>query len=74
MLVLPLLWVLSVRVSVRPFVRPSIIVIIIINIIEQGPPEDLVANFHKLFDAKINDTKAAAIRAAKHYGLLPGFL
>ena len=42
------------------------------NIIEQGPPEDLVANFHKLFDGKIKDTKALAVRAAKHYNLLPG--
>ena len=39
--------------------------------IEEGPPEDLVASFHKLFDAKIHDTKIEAIRAAKHYGLLP---
>ena len=40
---------------------------------EAGPPEDLVSNFHKLFDAKIHDTKTEAMRAAKHYGLLPEF-
>ncbi len=44
------------------------------NIIEAGPPEDLVANFHKLFDATIKRTKAQAIDAAKQYGLLPGLL
>ena len=44
------------------------------DIIEQGPPEELVANFHKLFDEKIKDTKAEAVRAAKHYNLLPGLL
>ena len=44
------------------------------NIIEAGPPEDLVANFRKLFDAKIKRTKAQAIDAAKQYGLLPGLL
>ena len=42
------------------------------NIIEKGPPEDLVANFHKLFDAKIKATKALAVKAAKHYKLLAG--
>ena len=42
------------------------------NIIEKGPPEDLVANFHKLFDAKIKATKALAVEAAKHYNLLAG--
>ena len=41
------------------------------TVIEEGPPEDLVASFRKLFEAKIEDTKAEAIRAAKHYGLLP---
>ena len=41
-------------------------------IIEQGPPEDLVATFHKLFDGKIEKTKALAVEAAKRYGLLPG--
>ena len=43
-------------------------------IIEAGPPEDLVANFRKLFDATIKRTKAQAIDAAKQYGLLPGLL
>ena len=37
-------------------------------IIEQGPPEELVANFRKLFDAKIEETKSFAIEAAKRYG------
>jgi hypothetical protein len=41
-------------------------------IIEQGPPEDLVATFHKLFDGKIEKTKALAVEAAKRHGLLPG--
>ena len=40
-------------------------------IIEQGPPEQLVATFHKLFDGKIKETKAKAAQAAKRYGLLP---
>ena len=43
-------------------------------IIEQGPPEELVATFHKLFDAKIKDTKSLAAEAAKSYGLLPGLI
>ena len=43
-------------------------------IIEQGPPEELVANFRKLFDAKIEETKSLAIEAAKRYGLLPGLI
>ena len=42
------------------------------TIIEKGPPEDLVATFHKLFDEKIEATKDLAMRAAEHYGLLPG--
>ena len=42
------------------------------GIIEQGPPEELVATFHKLFDGKIKETKSAAAEAAKRYGLLPG--
>ena len=41
-------------------------------IIEQGPPEDLVATFHKLFDEKIKTTKTRATKAAQQYGLLPG--
>lgn len=44
------------------------------EIIEQGPPEDLVANFKKLFEKKIQDTKKLAIEAAQRYGLLPGYL
>jgi len=42
------------------------------EIIEQGPPEDLVANFKKLFETKMRDTKALAMRLAKEYDLLPG--
>ena len=42
------------------------------EIIEQGPPEDLVANFKKLFETKMRDTKALAMRLAKDYDLLPG--
>jgi hypothetical protein len=34
-------------------------------------PTELVATFHKLFDAKIKETKALAARAAKRYNLLP---
>ena len=44
------------------------------GIIEQGPPEELVATFHKLFDGKIKETKSAAAQAAKRYGLLPGLI
>ena len=43
-------------------------------IIEQGPPEELVATFHKLFDDKIKNTKALAVDLAKRYGLLPGMI
>ena len=43
-------------------------------IIEQGPPEELVATFHKLFDGKIKATKSLAVQAAKRYGLLPGLI
>ena len=42
--------------------------------IEQGPPEELVATFHKLFDAMIKETKALAAQAAKRYNLLPGLI
>ena len=42
------------------------------EIIEQGPPEDLVANFNKLFEGKIKTTAELARRAAQQYGLLPG--
>ena len=44
------------------------------EIIEQGPPEELVATFHKLFDDKIKKTKALAADFAKRYGLLPGMI
>ena len=43
-------------------------------IIEQGPPEQLVATFHKLFDEKIKETKSLAAQAAKRYGLVPGLI
>ena len=43
-------------------------------IIEQGPPEELVATFHKLFDGKIKETTSLAAQAAKRYGLLPGLI
>ena len=42
------------------------------TIIEQGPPEQLVATFHKLFIEKIKTTKALAAELAERYGLLPG--
>jgi len=38
----------------------------------QGPPEDLVATFRKLFDDKIKTTKTMAADLAKRYGLLTG--
>ena len=41
------------------------------TIIEQGPPEDLVANFGKLFDHKIKETQELARKAAEAHGLLP---
>ena len=40
------------------------------EIIERGPPEDLVASFHKLFGDKIEATKQLAREAAQQYGLL----
>ena len=43
-------------------------------IIEQGPPEELVATFHKLFNEKIKNTKTLAAELAKRYGLLPGLI
>ena len=43
-------------------------------IIEQGPPEELIATFHKLFGAKIKDTKALGVEATKRYNLLPGVI
>ena len=44
------------------------------EVIEQGPPEELVSTFQKLFREKIEDTKALAVQAAKHYNLLPGLI
>ena len=43
------------------------------NIIEKGPPGDLVANFDKPFREKIEATAALAGTAARAYGLLPSF-
>jgi hypothetical protein len=43
------------------------------DIIEQGPPEDLVANFHRLFREKVEATRELAREAARAYGLLPEF-
>ena len=40
------------------------------ELIERGPPEDLVANFHKLFGDKMEATKQLAQEAAQKYGLL----
>ena len=39
--------------------------------IEQGPPEDLVANFDRLFREKVEATRELAREAARAYGLLP---
>ena len=44
------------------------------EIIKHGPPEELVATFHKLFDEKIKNTKTLAAELAKRYGLLPGLI
>ena len=44
------------------------------GLIEQGPPEELVATFHKLFGGEIKETKSAAVQAATRYGLLPGLI
>ena len=44
------------------------------DIIEGGPPTELVATFHKLFDSKIKETKALATSAATRFGLLTGLL
>ena len=44
------------------------------EIIEQGPPEELVSTFRKLFNTKIEETKALAVQAAKRYNLLPGLI
>jgi len=40
------------------------------DIIEQGPPEELVANFDRLFHEKIETTRQLAREAARAYGLL----
>ena len=44
------------------------------RIIEAGPPEDLVANFRKLFQDKIEKTAELARKAAQQYGLLPSLM
>ena len=41
------------------------------DLIEQGPPEDLVANFDRLFRDKVEATRELAREAARVYGLLP---
>ena len=41
------------------------------DIIEQGPPEDLVANLNKLFREKVDETMELARAAARAHGLLP---
>ena len=41
------------------------------DIIEKGPPEDLVANFDLLFHDKIEQTRELARQAASAHGLLP---
>ena len=41
------------------------------DIIEQGPPEDLVADFDRLFREKVEATRDLAREAARAYGLLP---
>ena len=40
------------------------------DIIEQGPPEDLVVNFNKLFHEKIEATSLIAREAARTFGLV----
>ena len=40
------------------------------EIIERGPPEDLVKNFRKLFGEKIAATRQLAREAAQKYGVL----
>ena len=40
------------------------------EIIEQGPPKDLVQRFDSLFKEKIERTHEIAKQAAKYYGLL----
>ena len=41
------------------------------DIIEQGPPDDLVATFDRLFRETIEATRELAREAARAYGLLP---
>ena len=41
------------------------------DIIEQGPPGDVVANFDQLFREKIEATKKLALEAARAHDLLP---
>ena len=41
------------------------------DIIEQGPPNDLVANFDKLFHDYIEETRTLAREAARAHGLIP---
>jgi hypothetical protein len=43
------------------------------EIIEQGPPKDLVANFHLLFREKVEATRELARQAARVHHLLPEF-
>jgi len=43
------------------------------QIIEQGPPDDLVATFDKLFHDKVEETRKLARLAARAHGLLPEF-
>jgi hypothetical protein len=43
------------------------------EIIQQGPPKDLVANFHLLFNEKVEATKELARQAARIHDLLPEF-
>ena len=40
------------------------------DIIEQGPPEDLVVNFDKLFREKIEATSHIARETARAFGLV----
>ena len=41
------------------------------ELIERGPPEDLVVNFQKLFSEKIGETQQLARSAARQYGDVP---
>ena len=44
------------------------------EIIEGGPPTDLVESFEALFSEKIQNTKVYAEKLAKQYGLLPSLM